>query len=289
MENATNVGCGGISNNTTADVTEKDGAVAGIILYDHSSNTDINSYILTTVDNVAVPRVALANRTLYKDGNWNTLCLPFDVVLSGSELDGTGVDVRTLDDASFSEGTLTLNFTDEGAVTKMEAGKPYIIKWEKSEGYTTDGNFDITSPVFTSVTVKSGTTDITTNWVDFCATYSPENIFESGTEKTKLNLGANNKLYYPDTEGFKVNACRAYFYLKNGLTAGEVSSPGEHSVRTFVLNFGDGETGIVSMDNGKWIMDKEAGAWHDLNGRQLSGKPTRKGVYINNGSKVVIK
>ena len=29
--------------------------------------------------------------------------------------------------------------------------------------------------------------------------------------------------------------------------------------------------------------------WFDLNGRQLSGKPTKKGIYINKGNKVVIK
>ena len=29
--------------------------------------------------------------------------------------------------------------------------------------------------------------------------------------------------------------------------------------------------------------------WFDLNGRQLNGKPVKKGVYINKGNKVVIK
>jgi hypothetical protein len=29
--------------------------------------------------------------------------------------------------------------------------------------------------------------------------------------------------------------------------------------------------------------------WYDLNGRQLSGKPAAKGIYINKGKKVVIK
>jgi hypothetical protein len=29
--------------------------------------------------------------------------------------------------------------------------------------------------------------------------------------------------------------------------------------------------------------------WFDLNGHQLSGKPTQKGLYINKGNKVVIK
>jgi len=29
--------------------------------------------------------------------------------------------------------------------------------------------------------------------------------------------------------------------------------------------------------------------WFDLNGRQLSGKPTQEGIYINKGNKVAIK
>jgi hypothetical protein len=31
------------------------------------------------------------------------------------------------------------------------------------------------------------------------------------------------------------------------------------------------------------------GKWHDLSGRKLDAKPTKKGVYINNGRKVVVK
>ena len=29
--------------------------------------------------------------------------------------------------------------------------------------------------------------------------------------------------------------------------------------------------------------------WYTLDGCKLSGKPTQKGIYVNNGSKVVIK
>ena len=29
--------------------------------------------------------------------------------------------------------------------------------------------------------------------------------------------------------------------------------------------------------------------WYSLDGRRLSGKPTQKGIYINNGRKIVIK
>lgn len=48
------------------------------------------------------------------------------------------------------------------------------------------------------------------------------------------------------------------------------------------------EDGIQSVptDNGQLTMDHY---WYDLNGRQLQGKPTRKGVYIVGGKMVVIK
>ena len=48
------------------------------------------------------------------------------------------------------------------------------------------------------------------------------------------------------------------------------------------------QTGIVGAtlnDKGQMINDK----WYSLDGRRLSGKPTQKGLYINNGRKVVIK
>ena len=35
--------------------------------------------------------------------------------------------------------------------------------------------------------------------------------------------------------------------------------------------------------------DFEAGNWYTLDGRRLNGKPTKKGIYIVNGRKVVIK
>ncbi len=36
-------------------------------------------------------------------------------------------------------------------------------------------------------------------------------------------------------------------------------------------------------------MQNEGSSWYDLNGRKLSGKPSAKGIYIQNGLKVVIK
>ena len=46
-------------------------------------------------------------------------------------------------------------------------------------------------------------------------------------------------------------------------------------------------TGIVSIDNSQLTIDNDV--WYMLNGMPLNGKPTKAGIYIVNGKKVVIK
>ena len=48
-------------------------------------------------------------------------------------------------------------------------------------------------------------------------------------------------------------------------------------------------TGIQTMDNGQWTMDNYSDEWFTIEGQKLSGKPTKKGVYIYNGKRVVIR
>jgi len=65
-------------------------------------------------------------------------------------------------------------------------------------------------------------------------------------------------------------------------------------VRAFVLNFGDDErndnnaTGIISVHDSGFMVNG-SDAWYTLDGRKLSDKPTQRGIYVNNGRKVVIK
>ena len=48
-------------------------------------------------------------------------------------------------------------------------------------------------------------------------------------------------------------------------------------------------TGIQTIENKQTAMGTESGAWYTPDGLRLGGKPSRKGLYINNGKKVVIK
>ena len=82
--------------------------------------------------------VTLQGRTLHRDGMWQTLCLPFSVSkFTGTPLEGA--TVKTLSSTSFSNGTLTLNFED---ATNIEAGKPYLVNWERAAYLTINSTED---------------------------------------------------------------------------------------------------------------------------------------------------
>ena len=61
----------------------------------------------------------------------------------------------------------------------------------------------------------------------------------------------------------------------------------ELETETMPIIFGE-TTGIVSMDNGQWIMDNAPDGWYTLGGQRID-KPTKKGLYIHNGKKVVVR
>ena len=89
------------------------------------SNSGENSGVIESNDGKVVD-VMLYDRTLYKDGDWNTICLPFDVDIDNSPL--AGATARTLTSASITENfALSLSFGSP--VSTLEAGVPYLIKW----------------------------------------------------------------------------------------------------------------------------------------------------------------
>ena len=140
---------------------------------------------------------------------------------------------------------------------------------------------DIVNPVFTNVTVSNTTANVSTQYVNFIGTYDP--ITFNSTSKSVLFLGGNNTLYYPQA-GTNIGAFRAYFQL-NGI---EVGTP--NGVKEFKLSFGDEDSadGIENVQCSMFNVQCND-AWYDLSGRRLGGKPTQKGIYINNGIKVAIK
>ena len=85
----------------------------------------------------------------------------------------------------------------------------------------------------------------------------------------------------PAKSGLLLFVLTKWEYMNMGSDSGTNSGAGARSI-----GIGGGET--TAIDNLKFTIDNEAGAWYDLQGRRLNGKPT-KGIYIHKGRKIVMK
>ena len=197
-------------------------------------------------------------RTLKADV-WNTFCVPFNVTVAGSPLEGATIKQI----ASVEEKTdgAVINFEDAPAT--LEAGKAYLVR-------TTTA---IENPTFNGVTVKNvdPTNCSGSENYQLIGIYSPKNIDASLYGKV---FGINNQdklaKVMKDTS---IKGMRAYFLLANSATAAK-------------LNFGGELTGIDAVDNGEAVM---TGKVYNLNGQYVGNslEGLKKGVYVVNGKKVL--
>ncbi|MCR5435259.1 MAG: hypothetical protein K6F20_12820 [Bacteroidaceae bacterium] len=229
------------------------------MLLDNSAN-DIDALAGSQRD------VLIGGRSIYRDGDWNTLCLPFALpTLAGTPLEGFTVMELDGQASNLSDGVLTLTFKD---ATAIEAGKPYILKWETTGTH-------LVNPLFQGVTITSTTPAPATSsdgTVMFVGQYDPINVTEPNRY---IMLGSKNTLGYAAT-GNTLRPFRAHF---------EIASI--QPVKAYNISFGSGASSVVNSKfiNSKFKIDD---AWYSIDGRKLPGKPTKKGIYIHNGKKVAL-
>ena len=206
------------------------------------------------------------DRTL--TGNvWNTFASPFAIAAGDmTKYFGEGAKVRQLNTTSVNGTVLTLNFED---ATSIVAGQPYLVKPAATVDFSADGK----EFAGVDLTAAEATADVTT-YVNFVPTLGKTTV--TGDPENILMMTTEGKLVHPSALG-NMKGFRGYFLMHEAAGA-----------RAFVINFGEGETtGIqpIRMENGT----TPAEGTYDLSGRRIQGQPTQKGVYIQNGKKVVIK
>lgn len=106
------------------------------------------------------------------------------------------------------------------------------------------------------------------------------NILRGGV--TTMESGGANYILFNNAfvlaDGTSLADKRCYIHL---------SAPA--ATRSLSIDGGDGTTGINSIENGKLNIENDSDVWYDMSGRRLQGKPVKKGLYIRNGKKIVIK
>ena len=259
--------------------------------------------------------VRLKDRTLYRDNHWNTICLPFNLTaeqynsvscpLAGATIfkmdeSTTGYYPNGVENSvmhiNYTSPTLLFWFENANPSTNgLQAGKPYLVKWTEGSQFTADGNYvDNTAAGnsrheldFSNVTITRSSPD---NWtshantsgnVVFQGTFSSSATIYAG-DKTRLMLGADDKLYYP-SKNINVSACRGYFIIPEAAAnlLGTANAP------QMVMGFDDGETTSIKVIQGSGLKDQGSETFFNLNGQRLSAP--QKGINIVNGKKVIIK
>lgn len=197
-------------------------------------------------------------RTLKADV-WNTFCVPFDVTVEGSPLEGA--TIKQIASVTEKDDGAVINFVNAPAT--LEAGKAYLVRTATA----------IVNPTFNGVTVKNvDPTNCSGNEkYQLIGIYSPLNIDASLYGKV---FGINNQDKLAKVKkDTSIKGMRAYFLLANSATAAK-------------LNFGGELTGIDAVDNGEAVM---TGKVYNLNGQYVGNslEGLKKGVYVVNGKKVL--
>ncbi len=217
-----------------------------------------------------------------------TVCLPFDMDLTGRADDLSVWTLAYIKDGSEMVFTQTSN--------EIKAGKPYLIVISQGElellGHskltTTAGEgvrvYDFTDREQPLGWWRGTLTKIESADAAAVMAYALQSVgdFRRIRHDTPYAWwGAFRSMYCPDelpgTNKFTIN--RGAFNGLGGQTV-TISFEGDAEIE-------DTTTGITITNYPN--LTNEAGAWYDMLGRRLSGKPSRAGVYINNGIKSVIK
>ena len=194
---------------------------------------------------------------------WNTICMPF--VLCTNTLNnmdiifGEGWEAYTL--SSYSEGTLTFSKVKVSGSTTISNGVPYLVYIEEAPTHPN-------GVLLENLYVYTSNSPTKIDDVTFQGTFSP---IGAGGLDGKYGITSESKLakgnQYASIKGF-----RAYLEI-----------PGDAEVRILTID-SEGETtdlGFVHM------VDQEAKDVYNLQGQKVA--KGRKGIYIVNGKKVVIK
>ena len=280
-----------IQDLTYGGVTIKDNGTTKSATLDASQEGTISITSDVVVNAVELNRDFTANQPA-------TVMLPFSL--------GTG---QTVSGGSFYKFS---GVTKDGDVWKalftvvatLKANTPYLFM-PSATGQMTFNLNGGTVTLNTTTTGDAGSTS--SNW-EFRGTYAkvqwdgttsdPSDLSKTyGFAKGNATIAAGQFVHFAAGAWLKPMRCYLVyngsteggtFQNARSMTRGAASTEELPQTITVVLLSSSGETtGIGTLDTktGDITLD----GWYTMDGRKLEGKPTKKGLYINNGRKIVIK
>jgi len=238
-----------------------------------------------------------------EDGTWQsrayTVCLPFYV-----ELFGTGCDFTIYSKAEITENNELL-FTQE-MLPFLYPGNAYLIVVNEGtlrlqeEAVTLTAEAREADDDSNAVLLNYVDDQIAGHWLGSLKTISHDEAVRRNAF-TMMGDGSFQRIT-DDNPTWKWPAYRAMFCATDLMTADKLTTKyqldangvedeeADRSLPAPASYQGDNDGEATSIAPVIHTIDRDGTErWFDLNGRQLNGKPAKKGVYINKGNKVVIK
>ena len=266
-----------------------------------SDLADIATYDGATVT-VKINLAARNGRTLggernWVKENWVTLTLPFDITVADlSQALGYAI-VNVIDpEATVIDGTgskfygkLTMK-GGNGKDDVLAANKPILVKIADDivnvgvAGLVDFGDRTIVAPADdAALTVDAGSN------AKFIGTYASKDVTKDDEAAIWFMIGGGYTqwAYITTTSAntWTIKPFEAYIDMS-------ACAPEARENMTFYFEELDGSTTAIkciSSDNLESRLNVNAEGWYTLDGMKLQGAPTQKGIYINNGKKVIIK
>ena len=212
---------------------------------------------------------------------WESIALPFDVQTIQHESKGA---IAPFNNSASNKHFWLRRLTDNGlqAATNIEANTPYIISMPNSEEYTADYNLN------GRVTFSAQNIDVPATTAKVLALADSSIVMVPAMQRQSrsssvwaLNVGEVRGQYFEgsvfERDYRTVRPFEAYTIHRQ--------ENGQPAPRYVPIQEIAGVTGIETIDREPLTLNQ----WYDMQGRKLEGKPVRKGVYISNGKKVVVK
>lgn len=244
-----------------------------------------------TVDGVKMLRTF---PTTMGSSQYSTLMLPFEV--STSELVGVSGIYTFNGVTDDGNGNLTVNVEPvwEPTYSKhatLKAYKPYLVKMNAATLVINGGvTLKVTYPSTTSVEKDNWSLNSTLKYIQWLSGNSEIGSvygFAAGTNGSTIHVGDFVKV----KSGAFIYPFRAYLKYTGSISARSLTRGIETLPdRMPVVVRDNTSTGIEEVKNGEVRSEKcDGDAWFTIDGRQLSGEPSQRGVYIRQGRKHVIR
>ena len=212
---------------------------------------------------------------------WESIALPFDVQSIQHESKGV---IAPFNSSASNKHFWLRRLTENGlqAATNIEANTPYVISMPNSEEYTDDYNLN------GRVTFSAQNIDVPATTTKVLALADSSIVMVPAMQRQSrsssvwaLNVGEVRGQYFEgsvfERDYRTVRPFEAYTIHRQ--------ENGQPAPRYVPIQEIAGVTGIETIDREPLTLNQ----WYDMQGRKLEGKPARKGVYISNGKKVVVK